>query len=469
MLIHTTQYARRPHTATGIRCIGEVRPCERLGAGGDAGRLRDLWETEERTRSAAGRRRAPGRLRGAAAELPEGHRATRRSSWTTTASDERSTTTGGHRSSSRSAATHSRAVSRSRVSSSASSSGRASAYDTLLQMGRWFGYRGGYADLPRIWMTAELRRVLPVPGHRGARDPHRRRALRARGPDPRTSSAVRVRTHPKLAITSALEDAGTPKTARCRTAGDGSRRSCSNTVIRSGSARTRGGRPRLRDAPAAPRSRTSDVDGYLCGASPWRTSMVPLRVLLPSGHPGPRVRSGSCELHRGADDPRRARDWNVGIVTRRTPMGLSRPSAHIRSRWDSSTVPPRMWLKPHANIKSLMSHEDRVLDLVWTRWRSEAMQRRRLHSKPDRPRTGLSTPLPDRQGLEPLTVRAPSPSRGPRARHRRRARLSRRVEEGDAESSTSRSLLPLGDEWTRSTEIDPDDIDTEANLDEVTR
>ena len=29
-------------------------------------------------------------------------------------------------------------------------------YDTLLQMGRWFGYRPGYEDLPRIWMTASL-------------------------------------------------------------------------------------------------------------------------------------------------------------------------------------------------------------------------------------------------------------------------------------------------------------------------
>ena len=32
----------------------------------------------------------------------------------------------------------------------------ASAYDTLLQMGRWFGYRRGYEDLPRIWMPEEL-------------------------------------------------------------------------------------------------------------------------------------------------------------------------------------------------------------------------------------------------------------------------------------------------------------------------
>ena len=33
----------------------------------------------------------------------------------------------------------------------------ASAYDTLLQMGRWFGYRKGYEDLVRVWMTSELR------------------------------------------------------------------------------------------------------------------------------------------------------------------------------------------------------------------------------------------------------------------------------------------------------------------------
>jgi hypothetical protein len=31
------------------------------------------------------------------------------------------------------------------------------AYDTLLQMGRWFGYRDGYDDLCRLWMTTEIR------------------------------------------------------------------------------------------------------------------------------------------------------------------------------------------------------------------------------------------------------------------------------------------------------------------------
>lgn len=30
------------------------------------------------------------------------------------------------------------------------------AYDTLLQMGRWFGYRNGYEDLPRVWTQESL-------------------------------------------------------------------------------------------------------------------------------------------------------------------------------------------------------------------------------------------------------------------------------------------------------------------------
>jgi len=32
---------------------------------------------------------------------------------------------------------------------------RAQSYDTLMQMGRWFGYRDGYSDLCKIWMTEE--------------------------------------------------------------------------------------------------------------------------------------------------------------------------------------------------------------------------------------------------------------------------------------------------------------------------
>lgn len=35
-----------------------------------------------------------------------------------------------------------------------------SQYDTLMQMGRWFGYRHGWEDLPRIWMSQDMREAF---------------------------------------------------------------------------------------------------------------------------------------------------------------------------------------------------------------------------------------------------------------------------------------------------------------------
>jgi hypothetical protein len=76
----------------------------------------------------------------------------------------------------------------------------ASAYDSLLQMGRWFGYRGGYADLPRIWMTAESAEWFR---HLATVEAEMRRDIdRYMTEDVTpTTFAVRLRSHPKLAIT----------------------------------------------------------------------------------------------------------------------------------------------------------------------------------------------------------------------------------------------------------------------------
>jgi hypothetical protein len=76
----------------------------------------------------------------------------------------------------------------------------ASAYDTLLQMGRWFGYRFEYEDLPRLWMTNELEEYfffLAEVEEEIRRDIER---LEKQGKTPR-DLAIRVRTHPKLQIT----------------------------------------------------------------------------------------------------------------------------------------------------------------------------------------------------------------------------------------------------------------------------
>lgn len=80
----------------------------------------------------------------------------------------------------------------------------ASAYDTLLQMGRWFGYRLGYSDLPRVWMTDELKgnfydlatveREMRIDIER-----YEREQLTP------ADFGVRIRTHPSLNITSPMK------------------------------------------------------------------------------------------------------------------------------------------------------------------------------------------------------------------------------------------------------------------------
>ncbi|RYG30134.1 endonuclease, partial [bacterium] len=88
-----------------------------------------------------------------------------------------------------------------------------STYDTLLQMGRWFGFRGGYGDLPRIWMTKELRNWFR---HIATVEAELRQDIEryVREPDltPR-QFAVRIRTHPSLRVTSAAKMADAVRAA----------------------------------------------------------------------------------------------------------------------------------------------------------------------------------------------------------------------------------------------------------------
>ena len=76
------------------------------------------------------------------------------------------------------------------------------AYDTLLQMGRWFGYRDGYGDLCRVWVTPEAEgwyRHITLATTELKREFRRMRQQRA---TPR-EFGLRVRTHPDTLIITA--------------------------------------------------------------------------------------------------------------------------------------------------------------------------------------------------------------------------------------------------------------------------
>ncbi len=79
-----------------------------------------------------------------------------------------------------------------------------SAYDTLLQMGRWFGYRPQYEDLVRLWITAELRNWFRDLSFVEAeiRQDIQRYAL---GDVKPIDVGVKIRTHPRMTITAAAK------------------------------------------------------------------------------------------------------------------------------------------------------------------------------------------------------------------------------------------------------------------------
>lgn len=77
-------------------------------------------------------------------------------------------------------------------------------YDTLLQMGRWFGFRHGYADLPRLWSTSSLVSSFRALAHIEEEIREDISMYRDRETSP-LDFAVRVRSIPGLAITSAAK------------------------------------------------------------------------------------------------------------------------------------------------------------------------------------------------------------------------------------------------------------------------
>lgn len=76
-----------------------------------------------------------------------------------------------------------------------------SQYDSLLQMGRWFGYRPGYGDLPRIWTTQQLADDFEFLAE--VEDAIRREVERYRTMDGATPAnlPVRILLHPRMHAT----------------------------------------------------------------------------------------------------------------------------------------------------------------------------------------------------------------------------------------------------------------------------
>lgn len=78
----------------------------------------------------------------------------------------------------------------------------ANAYDTVMQMGRWFGYRPGYEDLPRIWMPPGMQDAFHSIAATEAEVHEQIRRMERMGTTP-LQAAVRIRRLPGLQVTAA--------------------------------------------------------------------------------------------------------------------------------------------------------------------------------------------------------------------------------------------------------------------------
>ncbi|WP_396274170.1 Z1 domain-containing protein [Hyphomonas sp.] len=81
-------------------------------------------------------------------------------------------------------------------------------YDTLLQMGRWFGYRPGYEDLCRIWMTPEAQGWFEHISESIEELRAELRTMQEAGLTPE-DFGLRVKTHPDTLIVTARNKMGT--------------------------------------------------------------------------------------------------------------------------------------------------------------------------------------------------------------------------------------------------------------------
>lgn len=241
----------------------------------------------------------------------------------------------------------------------------ASAYDTLLQMGRWFGYRPGYRDLPRVWMTADLHEWFI---HLATVEAEIRVDIERYDQEHLTpmDAAVRIRQHPALAVTSRAK-MGSARKARISFAGArvqsfifdhrnaewlARNLEAGRSLLR---AATRHGiRPRkigetarqlLEAVPA------EDVRRFLASYEFHEKHHPRLSAEALIGYLDKQTRNGALL------------QWNVVVVggagrERHTiDLGLAEPVGLLRR---SKLRIPGM---PDANVKAIMSKEDRVADL----------------------------------------------------------------------------------------------------------
>lgn len=238
----------------------------------------------------------------------------------------------------------------------------ASTYDSLLQMGRWFGFRPGYADLPRIWTTKSLADDFKFLSEieSDLRSDIERYAVEGVSP---LDLPVQIRLHPRMQVTAARRlqfavqaeasfSGRRPQTTYfAHTNKDvvGINQKAARKLIKS--ALDRGtNRVRVEDSRIVITDVSADVVLTFIKDYAWHADSEMNADLL-TRYIKEQMAHGALSL------------WNLAVITRKPPaptidLGLKEEIVLItRSKLNSSKAGT-------ANIGTLMSKPDRVADLL---------------------------------------------------------------------------------------------------------
>ncbi|WP_245671457.1 Z1 domain-containing protein [Nocardia amamiensis] len=287
-----------------------------------------------------------------------------------------------------------------------------STYDTLLQMGRWFGYRKGYADLPRIWMTKDLEDWFR---HLATVETEMRRDIDVYMTEGKTpmNFAVRLRTHPALRVTAAakMKDAVSASSSyggqRVQTRyfrlesewlrhNQSAARKLVSEAVRNGSVEgsTADGRFLIRDV-------SSDAVLEFLRSYQFHERSQECDAKLMAGYIEKRIRNAGT-----------LRRWNIAVV--------GKPADNSSERFDfapeiavGTIVRSQFASGPdHSDIKTLMSRRDAGLDLqgITTSTSETEIKKARRTQQPDAgllvlyPIDKVSTPEPSKDKRQPLNA-----------------------------------------------------------------
>jgi hypothetical protein len=243
--------------------------------------------------------------------------------------------------------------------------------DTLLQMGRWFGYRPGYADLPRIWTTKSLAADFKFLSQLES-DLRREIQLMIEEGSTPESVPIRMLAHPHLHLTrpsamrfavrgSASYGGKYPQTvlfrhddrAELRANQDAARLFLRRAVDAGASVKQSVSRVVVRDVP---------VELVIDFIQAYR--------FHPNAETNPRLLTDYIDSQLKHDA---LRMWNVVVVTRRPDAGGGTPSLDLGLGFDVPLI-TRAKLRPNdgrssstsdtADIKGLISQPDRIADLI---------------------------------------------------------------------------------------------------------